>query len=423
MEYRSTLAAMGWISASLLSAQTFYYIEAIAVVPPAPTTQDAVTIALTGGLASTGAYIVSASANVSAGVVTISIAAADPGGATVIVPHTEYVPVGPLAAGGYEIIIDGQFVGDFAPVPQHFLSVSGGGLPCDGLELISVRWHPFTDTALVVHVQNDGAVLFDYPGFILFSPQGDTLAKETVDFFGIGPESWHVMRIMDGVSMPEGEVMGHLELWTLFTTEFACAWEGPFTICPPAPCATIHPQLMNTGGGIALGIFNWLIYGPDEVVAQGQFELTSEAQYVWATACLPPGDYHIDVVPQQPPTGGALVYSVTGEGMMPGPSLPVSWNLPVLLPFSFYAPCADIGTGIHAPAAAPGFFVELGHGAMHIHTGDGGPLGEVVILDATGRLVFSRRTVADRLAIPLRDDLKGLLLIRVRGKAARVVVP
>ncbi|HQW86698.1 MAG TPA: hypothetical protein PLH93_05905, partial [Flavobacteriales bacterium] len=109
-------------------AQTFFYVDHITVAPATPAPQDNITIALSGGLASTGAYVVSASATVTGNTVSLNVVAADPGGFTVIVPHTEQIPVGPLPAGTYSIVINGTFVGDFAPQPEHVFVVAGGGL-------------------------------------------------------------------------------------------------------------------------------------------------------------------------------------------------------------------------------------------------------------------------------------------------------
>jgi hypothetical protein len=395
-------------------AQTYFYIDAIAVQPTPTSDQDNVSVALTGGLSSTGAYVVSASATVVGSVVTISIAAADDGGATVIVPHTEVVPIGQLDAGDYTIVIDGQNVGDFAPGPQHQFTVSGGGSPCDSLELVSVRWHPFSDTALVVHVINGNTIgeLFDYPNFILFDASGDTLAKETVNFFGIGGESYHTMRIMDGVTFPVNTFSATLELWTGFTTSLACTWELEVDLCPPAPCTTLIPNIQNLGGAITTGTFNWGILSNSVVVVSGSFVLDAENQYDADTICLPPGVYTMLAGSDGGPLSGQPYYSAVVPGGFSTASTPVGDLVPEPLAFRFYEPCFDPTQSVGSANEIADLTLLSGAGEFTLVHAQG-VLGEIRVFDSTGRMVHRSSSTADRTVIGTQGWPNGIYSVVV----------
>jgi hypothetical protein len=401
-------------------AQTYFYVDQIAVQPTPTTDQDQVSIALTGGLSSTGAYVVSASAAVVGNTLTITVAAADDGGLTVIVPHTEVIPVGQLDAGDYTIVINGQNVGDFAPAPQHQFTVSGNGSPCDSLELVSVRWHAFADTAIVVHVLNTNTVseLFDYPNFILFDTNGDTLAKETVFYFGIGQESYHTLRIMDGVSFPLNTFGATLELWTGFTSTLACTWELDVDLCPPAPCSTLIPNIQNLGGAITTGTFNWGILSNGVVVESGSFVLDAENQYDADTICLPPGVYSMLAGSDGGPLSGQPYYSATVPGGFSTASAPVGDLVPEPLAFRFYEPCFDPVQSVRQTNTSSSLKLLTGYREFTLENSQEA-LGTVRIFDGTGRLVHQANTAAHRIVIGTQGWSTGIYSVSVstpRGK-------
>ena len=395
-------------------AQTYFYIDEITVQPSPTSDQDNVSIALAGGLASTGAYVVNTSASLAGNTLTISIAAADDGGATVIVPHTEVLPIGQLDAGDYMIVIDGQNVGDFAPGPQHQFTVSGDGPPCDSLELVSVRWHAFSDTAIVVHVLNTNSAseLFDYPNFILFDTNGDTLAKETVFYFGIGEESYHTMRIMDGATFPANTFSATLELWTGFTTSLACTWELEVDLCPPAPCTTLIPNIQNLGDAITTGTFNWGILSNSVVVVSGSFVLDAENQYDADTICLPPGVYTMLAGSDGGPLSGQPYYSAEVPGGFSTASALVGDLVPEPLAFRFYEPCFDPTQGVGSANESADLTLLSGAGEftlVHPH----GALGDIRVYDSTGRMAHRSYATADRTVIGTQGWPTGIYSVIV----------
>ncbi|MEO8588566.1 MAG: hypothetical protein ABI432_04295 [Flavobacteriales bacterium] len=412
-------------SAGTALGQTYYYIDAISVTPPAPTTSDDISITLAGNLSSSGAYIVSATHMLMGNTVHITVIAADPGGLAVLVPHDETLDIGPLAAGTYTILVDGNAVLDMAPAPQHEFVVTEGGSPCDHLEIASVRWHAFTDTAIVVHAMNTNMIgeLFDYPNFILFDMSGDTLAKETVNFFGIGEDSWHVLRVMDGVTIPSGSFPTVLELWTGFTTTLACSWELPVDLCPPAPCATLIPWVQNFGGALTIGSYPWSIY--DEaltLIASGTFTMVDTVQFDSDTLCVPPGHYFMECGPNDPPTGGQPYFGVQTEGWISGPSTPLVWSLPVPLEFDFYEPCFE---GTNALAEMPsinGLSVLQENGMITIGRRDGSMLGPVAVFDVEGRSLYHGSSSSNTAVVDLSDITSGVVVIRAGDVVFRMVL-
>jgi hypothetical protein len=194
--YRLAPVLLSLLFSVTTQAQTYFYVDDISVYPGTPTDQQVVEVQLSGNLSNTGSYVTSVTADVTGFDVSITVEAGSNGGLAVLVPHLESVFTGPLPAGTYTITIGGTGVLDSAPGSQHAFTVTGSAATaCDSLILASVQGSPFSDSLLTVHVFNSTSTLFDYPGFILLDGDGDTLAQEVVNYFGIGQETWHSLAV------------------------------------------------------------------------------------------------------------------------------------------------------------------------------------------------------------------------------------
>lgn len=417
---RTLLSAILLVTSLHSGAQTYFYIDAITVSPSAPTTSDAITVSLTGNLSSSGAYIVSANYMLMGNTVHLTVEAADPGGLAVLVPHTEVIPIGNLAAGDYTILVDGTGLLDSASPVQHQFTVTGGGSPCDDLIIDFVRWGAFSDTAVLVHVYNNSTELFDYPGFVLLDGSGDTLANETVNFFGIGQESYHTLAIHPDAVLPNGSFTGGLHLWTGFYDVQACSWEFEIDLCPPSPCDTVIVGLENFGNALTLGDFDWTLLDEAlETVAAGQLTLTANMQFDRDTLCLPPAHYTFNLTPAQPSTGGQPYLTVDRTGWLGGPSTPLLSDELNSLEFDFYPNCFDGTNNIPAFTKGEGLRIQQHVNGFELTNLNGSTIGTVEVFDAGGRLVRSERTMSSNVYIDLRGTPNGLVIVRAAGEARR----
>jgi hypothetical protein len=412
---RSTLLSCLLVLAVGAQAQTFYYINSIGTFPAAPTTADPVTLTLFGDLSASNSYIVSTGSNVIGNQVQLTVTAASQGiGLPVLVPQDESFSLGTLAAGTYTITINGSGIGDFAPAPEHqFTVTAGGGSPCDSLVLSPLSWHPFTDTALVLSAANSSSTLFDYPGFVLLDTQGDTLAQETVGYFGIGqgPQP-HVLDVKPGAIIPQGSFIGQLELWTFFYQALGCVWTDTLNLCPPAPCAPLEITMANYGGAFVIGSFVYAITDENgNTVASGTLELDALNQQDLAPACLPPGNYTLSVV-QPTPLGGQLVYGISAQPVL-GPQQPfVQGGATNSLNFSFHPSCSSGTNGISEAMPASDLDVRSLQGSLLIICRSGDALGAIAVLDAQGRLVATASSNTNTLTLGVPGAPPGLLLIQ-----------
>src|SRR6185436_14684371 len=116
---------------------------------------------------------------------------------------------------------------------------------CDSLIINCCDFDTAGANTLTLYVANPSSVLFDYPGFALLDSNLDTIAKETVNYFGIGtyPQA-HTMDIVAPLTLP---FAGYLDLYVLFYDTLACRFA--FTI---ADTVTGMPPGLQKSYGIKI---------------------------------------------------------------------------------------------------------------------------------------------------------------------------
>jgi len=96
------------------------------------------------------------------------------------------------------------------------------GDPCDSIFIHSVAPNT-TGIQIEVLTSNHSADIMSYPGFILLMENGDTIAIEEVNYFGIGwNEQTHILNIVNPPTLPMSVI---LELHTHFYDSLRCSWD------------------------------------------------------------------------------------------------------------------------------------------------------------------------------------------------------
>jgi Secretion system C-terminal sorting domain len=121
--------------------------------------------------------------------------------------------------------------------------VKGQNFPaCDSLIINCCTFNTFGPNTISLTASNNSSVLFDYPGFILFDSNMDTIAVETVNYFGIGggPQD-HILNIVAPLTLP---FTGFLNLYILFNDTLACSF--PITIPDTTTGIVVAPNIKNS---------------------------------------------------------------------------------------------------------------------------------------------------------------------------------
>jgi hypothetical protein len=283
--------------------------------------------------------------------------------------------------------------------------------PCDLVYIDDIRYDAFSDSFLVVQVTNNSGDIFSYPGFILYHPNGDTLAAETVNFFGIGGTHAAPLRILSNTANKIDD--GVLELWTGFYDSLACVFPVSESFCPDTGCHEFIFSLGNFGGAFTQGGFSYSITGQNgNVLVSESFFFNDTIQQYRDTVCLPNGSYTLGLATDNA-TGGQLYYTV--EELVPN-----SWGAyisefypfgspPLERSFSVFIKCeTEVGVKSPVPQGAGAAITWNAEGIRAIT--EENPILEMAVFDPAGRLVGSLRGPAKELFMSA-GNLHGLFFV------------
>lgn len=289
---------------------------------------------------------------------------------------------------------------------------------CDSLDIISVQYSPFTDSVIVVSVENHNAnIIFDYPGFVLINTNGDTVAKETVNYFGIGQQSVHHLAVRPGVQNPLENFNGVMQLYTGFYSDFACEWTFNESLCTPNECDSIILAFENWGGALVLGDFSWsLLDSMEAVVDSGTFTMEAQEQHWEKRFCLPKGMYSYNLIALGDPTGGGPTMTATAGSWYNSPTIQqyFAWfdNDSSTLEIPFYTNC--IGTqspsGMEETTKET---IEIFRNGNSLSVRSAKPMQQVELYAVDGKLIGAFATKSNLVNLP-SELPPGLYFVRVR---------
>jgi len=92
---------------------------------------------------------------------------------------------------------------------------------CDSVEIDCCTYGSNLGNTINILVSNYSSDIFSYPGFILFTEEMDTVAIETVNYYGIGWSQTHILNIIHPIELP---FEGVIELHTGFYDTHVCSF-------------------------------------------------------------------------------------------------------------------------------------------------------------------------------------------------------
>lgn len=152
---------------------------------------------------------------------------------------------------------------------------------CDSVVVEGVHVNPFNENQIILHSNNSSITeFFSYPSWQLLDDQGEVVAVEQVNLFGMTGDVYHVLDVVQPLDYSIESFSGQAVLWTGFEEVAVCSYDldmfpwmvDEFTT-EPYGCVPISLQvhgLATETGSVSFNIANTVT---DEYVYNGTIDL------------------------------------------------------------------------------------------------------------------------------------------------------
>ncbi len=292
-----------------------------------------------------------------------------------------------------------------------FLNISSRAqTACDSLD-IKVSYAAFHDSLVSVSVTNSSSGFFSYPAFVLYNGNGDTVAKEDPNLFGIGPASSHILNLYTG--MPQNNSFnGTLELYTNFFDSLNCSYQQIFTLCPDSLLPLIV-FLGNSGGATTTGtVLFEIINTTTQGVSTGILELTSSNQHDEDTVWIAPGNYMLQLNQINLTPGGQKSYGLkTEEYSQMGLGWTYNSTTDTTMLFSFFGKCS-LPTSVNTIASSAPITVSVYQNKLTVVSPDNHRIEKLALFSTDGKVVKLATGNTTSLVVDLNDLVPGLYIVQ-----------
>lgn len=294
---------------------------------------------------------------------------------------------------------------------------------CDSVLIHSLNYDLFhSDSLIEVVVKNESSVFFNYPALVLLDANGDTVASEDVNFFGLGNYyQGHTLTLHEPLN--DHIVLGGQLVLTGMNESVYCTWEDDYDLCGDS-CSKV--RIVMQGSNFPSDSHTYVYDVVDSnanVVAHDTMHLDSAHYTAWDTACLVPGNYSIVWERLNSETIEPLHFRVDALYTYTGPLTNNSAQT-ASIQFDMMRACIDSDTTdstLSVPINAGLDHVSFGCNDQCIliqNSGSNRMLG-VRVFDLHGRLIHQSTSTENFQQIPIRQE--GIYLVQVQTEGGSEV--
>lgn len=299
-------------------------------------------------------------------------------------------------------------------------SVASAQTACDSVEFVSVEYKAVNSQVLEMVVLNESSDPFFYPEFVMYDLNSDTLAIEIPMINWLEPHALQsqFLQVKQGVQLPDGPFDVELELFTEQIPASTCLWDLNVDLCPTGACQLAEFYVINTDDTLEVFDLDWAVKDMDNnQLANGTFHMNDQHHTKKDTACLPPGEYIVEISMGGAPISNELLLGVTSEhthGIGTNTALEQDPS-PEDLQFHWYENCIPSTNSISEMNAFELTVVQRGNLLLLSSPAD--VLFErAELIDMSGKLLLEKAFNSISPEINIRDLPLGAYLLRTFSK-------
>ena len=167
---------------------------------------------------------------------------------------------------------------------------------CDSLFIEGIHVNPFNENQIFLHSNNTSLTeYYSYPSWHLLDENGDELAVEQVNLFGMSGDVYHLLELSQPLDYSQSSFNGQALLWTGFEEVAVCEfdlevfpWMVDESTTDPYGCVPITIGIHGQAGQTGSASFSIANTVTDEYVLDGavDFEADEYVYEMFESACL-----------------------------------------------------------------------------------------------------------------------------------------
>lgn len=290
--------------------------------------------------------------------------------------------------------------------------------PCDSVNILSMNYDAMHKDSIELVINNQSSTFFNYPNFLLLNAADDTIAYETVNFFGLGNyDQGHILKIEPPFSS-NTITGGKLLLKTGFGDSLECIFTRDFELCNEA-CSELIVSLQSTGTIVSTETINVSVTDSmSNVVYFESFVLDSLEFFKYDSLCLTPGAYTIEF-DQLDSNSTTLFFGLNtfflSTGINGNSSADNTTQHFIIWERCLHTQIINPPNAVdHLNALSENFYAMVANQTLHLNSNENELIEQIALYDLSGRLVLEKAPNTSATAMNVSHLQHGIYIAKAQ---------
>jgi hypothetical protein len=294
--------------------------------------------------------------------------------------------------------------------------------PCDSLHVLSLNYDPMHPDSVHVIVKNESSIIFGYPSFAILNANEDTMALESVAYFGIGnyPQS-HIMKVEQpfiGNQINGGKLI----LMGGFGDTAACIFDEQIILCTDS-CSPMRVSVQASSElDSTKTVHIYISDSNNQAVYTTTFVLDTIYDIEDDTVCLSPGKYRY-IIEEASPNNNEVYFGLNSFYNTTGINGNTANTTQSIYEFTIWEKCMNPDTLIDPLSVEVlenkkqnSLLVQQQAHQLLVRSKLNEVLSHVKVFDLNGRILIDETVNSNQYSFTTRGVSHGIYIMKVQIK-------